>query len=268
MRIDLNPDRSLWHLIAVEVRRQREVHGMSGNQLADLLEVDRSTVSRWENGLRRLGEEYAGKLDALWRTQELFVRLVRFAHAIDAGDWMTGLAEFEARATRHRVWETLLVPGLLQTPEYARALLKVGLADDPDKALETRLARQAAVFDRPKVPYVSVILNWVVLAQPIGNAEIMRGQLARLLEVGELPNVSVRVLEREAGAHCGLDGPFRLLTVDDRDIAFNSASTRGRLMLDPGEVQNVAVRYDRISELATPVGPSRALIERAMETCV
>jgi uncharacterized protein DUF5753 len=76
----------------------------------------------------------------------------------------------------------------------------------------------------------------------------------------------VRVLEREAGQHCGLDGPFRLLTVDDRDIAFDDASTRGRLMLDPAEVQNAAVKYDRISELATPVGPSRALIERAMET--
>ena len=135
MHIDLDPDRSLWHLLAVEVRRQRESHGLSGNQLADLLEVDRSTVSRWENGLRRLGEEYAKKLDALWHAQELFVRLVRFAHAVDAGDWMTGLAQYEARATRHRVWETLLVPGLLQTPDYARALLKVGLADDPDKAL-------------------------------------------------------------------------------------------------------------------------------------
>ena len=96
----------------------------------------------------------------------------------------------------------------------------------------------------------------------------MRGQLARLLGVAELPTISVRVLEREAVQHCGLDGPFRLLTVDDRDIAFDDAPTRGRLMLDPAEVQNAAVRYDRISELATSVGPSRALIERAMETYV
>jgi transcriptional regulator with XRE-family HTH domain len=266
MKIELDPDRSLWHFIAVEVRRQRELHNLSGNQLAERLEVDRSTVSRWENGLRRLGEEHAKKLDALWHTYGLFERLVRFANAIDAGDWLTGLSEYEARATRIRMWETLLVPGLLQTPDYARAALKVGLVDDPDRALEKRMARQAAVFDRPKLPYMSVILNWVVLEQPVGNAEIMRGQLARLLEVGELPNVSVRVLERNAGQHCGLDGPFKLLTVDDRDIAFDDASNKGRLMLDPADVQNAAVRFDRISDLATPVGPSRALIERTMET--
>jgi transcriptional regulator with XRE-family HTH domain len=266
MGVDLNPDRYLWHLIAVEVRRQRELNDLSGTQLADRLEVDRSTVSRWENGLRRLGVEHARKLDALWRTNSLFERLVCFAHAIDAGDWMTGLAEYEARASRHRLWETTFVPGLMQTPDYARALLRVGLVDDPDKALERRLARQAAVFDRPKTPHLSVILNWVVLAQPVGSAEVMRGQLAKLLEVAELPTVSVRVLEREAGAHCGLDGPLQILTVDDRDIAFEDASTRGRLTLDPAEVQQVAVKYDRISDLAAPVGQSRALIERAMET--
>ncbi|MFI0366307.1 helix-turn-helix domain-containing protein [Actinomadura sp. 1N219] len=263
---DLNPDRSLWHLIAVEVRRQRELHQLSGNQLAERLDVDRSTVSRWENGIRRLTDGYAKQLDALWHTNGLFERLVRFATAIDTGDWMTGLAAYEERATRHRMWETVLVPGFFQTPDYARAALRVGLADDPERALEQRLARQTAVLDRPKIPYMSVILNWAVLAQPIGSAEIMKGQLARLLEIGELPNVSIRVLEREVGAHCGLDGPFQLLTVDDRDIAFDDASTRGRLMLDPAEVQSVAVKYDRISDLATPLGPSRALIERAMET--
>ncbi|MFI0482624.1 helix-turn-helix domain-containing protein [Actinomadura sp. 9N215] len=263
---DLNPDRSLWHLIAVEVRRQRELHHMSGNQLADRLEVDRSTVSRWENGLRRLGDTYAKKLDALWHTNGLFERLVGFATAIDVGDWMTDLSDYQARATRHRMWETVLVPGLFQTPDYARAALRVGLTNDSERALEQRLTRQAAVLDQPKIPHMSVILNWVVLAQPVGNAEVMRGQLVRLLEIADLPNVSVRVLEREAKEHCGLDGPFHLLTVDDKDIAFDDASMRGRLMLDPAEVQYFAVKYDRISDLATPVGPSRALIEQAMET--
>lgn len=263
--MDFNPDRSLWHLIAVELRRQRELHKLSGNQLAEIMDVDRSTVSRWENGLRRVGYEYARKLDDLWNTSQLFERLVGFAMAFDTGDWMTGLVGYEARATRHRMWEPTNVPGLLQTPDYARALLKVGLTDDVDQALEKRLARQAAVFDEPPVPYMSVVLNWVVLEQPVGNNEIMRGQLARLLEVAELPRVGMRVLERDARENCGFDGPLVLLTVDDRDIAFEDASTRGRLTLDPAEVQNVAVKYERISDLATRVGQSKTLIERAME---
>lgn len=262
----LDPDRSLWHLIAVEVRRQREVHGLSGTRLAGLLGCDRSTVSRIESGRRRLSPEYAVKLDDLWKTHGLFARLVRFASTRDEGDWFTGLTEHEALATHHRTWEALLVPGLLQTPEYARAALSAGLVDDVEEALEKRMARQAAVFGKPKSPHISVLLNWVVITQPVGDAATMRGQLARLIEVGELPNVSVRVVEMDAGAHVGLDGSFTLLTVDDRDIAFADAPERGRLMLDPPDVQRFAVRYDRISNIAAPIGPSRAVIERAMES--
>ncbi|MFC6884740.1 MULTISPECIES: helix-turn-helix domain-containing protein [Actinomadura] len=248
------------------MRRQRMEHGLSANQLAIRLECDRSTVSRVENGLRRLSADYAAKLDEMWNLGRLFSRLVRFANATDEGDWFTGLTEHEAVATHHRMWEALLVPGLLQTEGYARAALNAGLVDDVERALKTRMARQAAVFGKPKIPHVSVLINWAVLAQPIGPPAIMVEQLAHLIEIGELPNVSVRVLEREAGANVGLDGSFALLTVDDRDIAFADAPERGRLMLDPPDVQRFGVRYDRISNVAAPVGPSRRLLEKAMES--
>ncbi|MGI5206362.1 helix-turn-helix domain-containing protein [Spirillospora sp. CA-108201] len=262
----LDPDRSLWHFIAVEVRRQRELHGLSGNRLAAVLGCDRSTVSRIENGLRRLSTDYASRLDDLWGTSNLFTRLVRFASASDDGDWFTGLTDHEARATRHRMWEALLIPGLLQTPEYARAVLASGLLDGVDEALEKRMARQTAVYSRPKPPLLSVILNWVVLEQMVGDPATMHAQLAHLLEVGELPHVSIRVLDRSAGAHIGLNGSFTLLTVDDQDIAFADAPERGRLMIDPADVQTFAAMYDRISDVASPVGPSRTLIESIKET--
>lgn len=262
----LDPDRSLWHVIAIEVRRQRELHGLSESELARELECDRSTVSRIENGIRRLSPKYAAKLDALWDMRLLFTRLVNFANATDHGDWFTGLKEFEARATRIKMWELSVVPGLLQTPDYARAVLSAGLVSDVGHEVEKRLARQAAVFDKPKPPHVSVILNWVVLQQPFGNAEIMRGQLAHVIEMGDLPSVSVRVLEKGAGDHMGVEGSFKLLTVDDRDIAYTDAPTRGRLILDPPDVQYLSVGYDRIGDIAATVGPSRALIEGTMET--
>ncbi|WP_433326322.1 helix-turn-helix domain-containing protein [Spirillospora sp. CA-294931] len=261
----LDPNRSLWHLIAVEVRRQRELHKISGTRLADLLECDRSTVSRIENGLRRLSLAYAGRLDELWATEGLFTHLVGFASATDDGDWFTGLKEYEPRATRLRMWEISVVPGLLQTPDYARAVLSAGLNEDLDRAVELRLARQAAVFERPKPPQVFVILNWVVLEEVFGNATIMRGQLAHLIEMAELPNVSVRVLEKGAGGHMGVEGSFQVLTVDDRDIVYADAAGRGRLIVDPPEVQYLSTGYDRIGDIATTVGPSLSLIERTME---
>ena len=199
-RESLDPDRSLWHLVAVELRRQRVLHDLSGSKLALLLDCDRSTVSRYESGTLKLTEKHAKVLDHEWVLDCLLTRLVHFARSGNSEDWFVGLTEYEARATRIKMWEIGLVPGLLQTPEYARAALAVGLVDDLEDAFEKRMARQAAVFERLKPPHVSILLNWVVLAQVVGGAEVMRGQLARLLEVAELPNVSVRVVEREAGS--------------------------------------------------------------------
>lgn len=260
---DLDPDRSLWDHIAVELERLRKLRGLSGNKLAAQLGCDRSYVSRVENGRLRLSAQYARKLDGLWGTA--FAQLVRLAEASDDGDWFTGLTDHEARATRHRMWEALLVPGLLQTPDYARAALSAGLVRGVEEALEKRLARQAAVWERPEPPIVSVLLNWAVLSQPVGTPDVMRGQLAHLIELGEAPHVSVRIVEREAGPHKGLDGSFRLLTVGDRDVAFADAPERGRLVTATSDVQQYALRYDRISEIAAPVGTSRNIIKRSME---
>ncbi|RAY15692.1 hypothetical protein DPM19_07870 [Actinomadura craniellae] len=262
----LDPDRSLWHLIAVELRRQRELNRLSGSRLGVVLDCDRSTVSRYESGILKLPIKHAKILDREWGTEGLFARLVHYAKSKNSEDWFIGLTEYEAYATRIKMWEVSWVPGLLQTPDYARAALAVGIVDDPEAALEKRMSRQAAVFGRPKPPYISVLLNWTVLAQPVGSAKVMREQLARLLEVGELPNVSVRVVEQGSAAHVGLDGSCMLFTVDDRDIGYADAPHGGRLIRDLAEVHNIAVRFDRIGDMAAPVGPSRALIEKAMES--
>ncbi|MEU9871058.1 helix-turn-helix transcriptional regulator [Actinomadura sp. NPDC048021] len=246
------------------MQRQRNEHGLSVSQLATRLNVDRSTVSRIENGWRKLSPDQAARLDELWGLGHLFKRLVRFASATDDGSWFTGLIDFERDATHHRMWEALLVPGLLQTPDYARALVSVR-SSDVEAGVETRLARQAAVFEKDNPPMVSVILNWVAIEQSVGNRDVMRGQLAHLLEMGERPNVNIRVLERDVDQHVGLDGSFRLLTVGDREIAFSASPERGRLVLEPPDVQEYALRYDLISNVASPTGASRRLIERAME---
>lgn len=266
VRESLDPQRSLWHAIAIELRRQRELHNISGSRLAVLLDCDRSTVSRYESGMLRLTEKHAMVLDREWATYNLFATLVHHARIRTTEDWFTGLTEYEARASRMKMWEVTWMPGLLQTPEYARSALTVGLVDDLEDAFAKRIARQAAVFDRPKPPHMSVLLNWAVLEQRVGDDATMYGQLARLLEVGELPYASIRVVEREAGEHVGLDGSCKLLTVDDKEIAHADGPHGGKLMRDPAEVHDIAIRFDRICDVACPVGPSRALIEKAMES--
>lgn len=264
-RESLDPERSMWHFIAVHLRRYRELHQMSGQALADILGCDRSTVSRYESNRLRLKREHAEIIDRLWNTGGMFTALIGFAERADEGDWLVELAEFEARATRIRMWEASVVPGLFQTPDYALSTLNAGTADDPQATLERRLSRQAAVFEKAKPPRVTALLGWAAVTQVVGGADIMRGQLTRLIELSELPHISIRVVENNSGAHPGLDGPFKLLTVGDRDLAYTEAATRGRFLTDPFDVQEVAVRYDLVSDLAAPVGPTRAFLEAELE---
>ncbi|WP_165975604.1 helix-turn-helix domain-containing protein [Actinomadura rubrisoli] len=264
-RDSLDPRGSIWHFIAVHLRRYREAHGMSGQALGDLLGCDRSTVSRYESNTLKLKRDHAKIIDREWNTNGMFMDLIGFAERADEGDWLVNLADYEARATRIRMWETSVVPGLLQTRDYANAALTAGTNDDPDADLDRRMRRQASVFDKPRPPRVTAFLNWVVLAQQVGSPEVMRGQFAHLIELSKLPHISIRVVERHAGAHPGLDGSFKLLTVDDRDVAYTEAATRGRFLMDPYDVQEVAVSYDWIGDVAAPVGPSQALLVAELE---
>ncbi|MGI5205267.1 helix-turn-helix domain-containing protein [Spirillospora sp. CA-108201] len=255
----------MWHFIALHLRRYREANAMSGQALGDILDCDRSTVSRYESATLRLKPSHAETVDRLWSTSGMFTDLVGFAGLADEGDWLSSLAEFERRASRIRMWEPMVIPGLLQTPDYARAALAAGPGNDPNADLERRMARGSAVFDREAPPRVTAFLNWAALAQLIGSREVMRDQITHLLALGELPRVSIRVVENQAGAHPGLDGPITVLTVDDRDLAYDEATTRGRFLMDPLAVQDVVVKYDSISDIASPVGPSRLLLEAELE---
>ncbi|MFG1852158.1 helix-turn-helix domain-containing protein [Actinomadura geliboluensis] len=264
-RESLDPSRSIWHFMAFHLRRYRKAHGMSGQALGDLLDCDRSTVSRYESNTLKLKREHAEIIDRVWNTDGMFTALVGFAERADEGNWLLELAELEARSSRLRMWESSVIPGLFQTPDYARAALSAGTAEDLEAALDRRLARQATVFGKTKPPRVTALLSWAAVSQIVGGPDVMRGQLTRLIELSELPFVSIRIVEKNAGAHPGLDGPFVLLTVGDRDLAYTEAATRGCFLMDPFDVQEVAVRYDLMSDIAAPVGPSRALLEAELE---
>ena len=93
----------------------------------------------------------------------------------------------------------------------------------------------------------------------------MRAQLAHLLEMGDRPNIGVRVVPMEVGLHLGLDGSFMIITTDSGNVAYVEAPGGGRLVPSPAEVQAYTLRYDRIGQDALPSGPSRDLIRRVME---
>lgn len=263
-RDSLDPAGSLWDLIAVQLRRHREERKMSGSKLGELLDLDRSSVSRLESGGMKLQLKHARILDREWQTGGLFTFLVGFAIAGHDAEWFKAHAEMELRSSELRIWELSWLPGLFQTEDYARSMFEAAGLLDIDAHLALRMKRQD-VLNRDPCPIMRVFLDQGVIDQPVGGPKIMRAQLAAILERAQHPNITFRVVPRSIGAHMGRDGSFKIMTVGNADIAYTEACGGGRLVMDATEVRSFRLRFDRISDRALPVDASIELITRAME---
>ncbi len=163
------------------------------------------------------------------------------------------------------MFQPSIVPGLFQTENYARTVLTTGrVVKDIELTIRRRMERQK-VLTRTDPPLLWVLLDEGVLDRPVGGPEVMREQLARLLEVSELPHVSVRVIPRKVGFHVGLEGAFLLASVKEGDVAYMEAWGGGRLSQDRAEVTRYGTLYDHIGAHAEPEVSSRVLIATCME---
>lgn len=267
MNINESPDPrlSLWASTAFYLRFFRQQHGHSGDHVAGLLKRSRSSISRLESGESQLKDREAELLDQEWNTGGLLSLLLFYARLGHDPNWFRNYRDFEKRATVIRMYDGQLVPALLQTLEYARALLISGRIKNPDKAAEDRISRQE-IMQRTDPPELWVLLAETVLGPAVGGKAVMRAQLSRMLELSELPNIILRIVPNSAGANEGLDGPFKVITVKEGDVGFIEAPIGGRLELDASQVEALRYRFDRIGSMALPVDSSRVLIQQAMET--
>ncbi|MGI8333181.1 helix-turn-helix domain-containing protein [Actinomadura scrupuli] len=250
--------------MAYELRFCRVQRALSGQDLAKILNCARSSVSRLETGEAKLDEKQAVVLDKAWDTGGRFSLMLWYARLGHHPDWLKQYLDIEATASVIKIYEAIVVPGLLQLPEYAHALLASGGVPDVDAAVERRMARQA-ILDQDPAPLLWILLSEGVLDWPIGGQEVMRRQLARLLEAAEMPNIGIRVVPRSAGAHAGADGSFMIMTGEYGDIAYTESPGGGRLVPSAVEVRSYQTRYDRIGQHALPERASRDLIKQFME---
>ncbi|MDN3357416.1 helix-turn-helix transcriptional regulator [Actinomadura sp. DC4] len=262
-----NPRSSLWNLIACMLRFYRTQRGESGAVLAELLNCARSSISRLENGDAKLTPKQAAKLDEAWNTGGLFGALVYYARVGHDPNWFQSFIEPLLRSSVVKAYNGQLLPGQLQTPEYARALFTTGRVRDIDAALKKRMSLQDPLRG-PNPPELWILLAETTLLVHIGGKKVMHDQLGKLLEVSEMPNVILRVIANSAGSNLGLDGPFRVVTVKEGKLGFVEALNGGRLVTDIAEIADLEERFDRIGAVAEPVDSSRCLIKELMETYV
>ncbi|MGI5231591.1 helix-turn-helix domain-containing protein [Actinoallomurus sp. CA-142502] len=267
MNINESPDprSSLWAFMAYLLRFHRMERGMSGAALADLLNCARSSISRLENADAKLTEAQAAQVDDEWRTGGLFGVLLFFARLGHDPNWFKSFTDAELRALVMKIYSGQLIPALFQTPEYARAVLTAGRWPDVEGAVEARMARQR-LLTKKDPPEVWLLLAETALLVHVGGKKGMRAQLAHLLELSELPNVTLRVVPNSAGANFGLDGPFKIVTLRKSVLAYVEALNGGRLVPEEAEVGELETRFDRIGAVAEPVDSSRRLIRELMET--
>lgn len=141
----VDPRSSLWGLMGFYLRFLRTSKGLTGTEAAKIAGCAPSTISRIETGDQLMSDKHAARLDKAWKTGGLFTLLIFYARRASNPDWFNSFLRQEQEADKIRMFAGQHIPGLLQTPEYARALLAAGRTKDKDGSHERRMARQAVL---------------------------------------------------------------------------------------------------------------------------
>jgi hypothetical protein len=267
---ELDPGASPAHFFGAEVRRARIAAGMTLAGLAATVPCDASTASRIEAGTLSPGHRFAAACDEAFPQMDGW--FTRFCHdsrtwAGPHPPWFRDWVETEQRATVIRWWEPLLIPGLLQTPDYARAVLGWGPDDggDLDERVAARMDRQR-VFDRDSPPEVWILLSEPVLGYLVGSGDVMRTQISHLAEMAARPQVTIQVIAAGAGAYGGLSGAFAIGT--DRaaeTVVYLETGVQGMVVREPRLISRAASMFDHLRAEALPRSQTLDVLKKAGE---
>jgi hypothetical protein len=233
---------------------------MTLDQVAAGLGWNRFKLGRIEAGKTKAVPAEVGRILDLYGVEpSTHAALVQLARDAGRRGWWTGYSGvftggyvgLEDEASEIHTYHVQLMPGLLQTEDYARAVISAGIPEDPaavDKRLRARMARKV-LLTRPEAPQLKAVLAESALRQLIGGATVMRDQLNELIRVGSRPNVTIRTLPYTIGARAGVEGSFVILGYGDPldpDIAY-SEGVYGNVYIEGVEhVARCNVAFDRI----------------------
>ncbi|CAG6393079.1 helix-turn-helix domain-containing protein [Streptomyces cocklensis] len=252
------------------VHALREHQGLSREEFGELVRFSKHTVASIELGRRMPDEDFVERAEpVLGGTGVLRRAIKQVARQPGLAVWFRQWARQEALAISLCTYECRVVPGLLQTESYARA---VSMSVPPlaveaavDQRVNARLERQQLLStDREPPCAFSFIVEQAVLERRTGGAEITREQLDRLLAVVDRHwNVEVQVMPLVQPVHAGLDGPIALLeTPENRWFGYSEGQENGRLISDPKSISILQRRYAKLRSQALTPEDSRKLLER------
>ena len=249
------------------VKAHRERARLTQKELAALVYCSDSLISAIEKGTKPAKADLVARIDDALDAKGVIVSVHPFTKL--GGYPSEFIASQESEASKIHDWEPRIIPGLAQTSDYARAVMRAARPRDTDGQIETdvqaRINRQE-IFDRENPPMAWFILDESGLYRPFGGKEVMRAQLVKLEKLAEMPNVIIQVMRFTATSHPGTEGPLRVIEfTDSSPIVYYELWNTGQMMEAESEISAAMTYLDLIRASALSPDQSVRLIASVRE---
>ncbi|WSS09579.1 helix-turn-helix domain-containing protein [Microbispora sp. NBC_01189] len=270
-------------LLGTQLRRLRESKHIRLEEAGHAIRASHSKISRMELG--RVGFRRRDVADLLTlygvgdeAEREALLSLVAQAnvpgwwHKYDdvLPSWFEAYVGLEQAASTIRCYEVQFVPGLLQTPEYAAAVVRLGHPDAPPEEVERRVRLRMdrqELLARPDSPNLWAVIDEAVLRRPAGGLEVMRAQIQHLIEMVDLPRVTLQVIPFSAGGHAAAGGPFSILRfagVGLPDVVYLEQLTSAIYLEKREDIDRYLAVMERLCIQARPLADTKRILSRLL----
>ncbi|MER5206851.1 helix-turn-helix transcriptional regulator [Streptomyces sp. NPDC002825] len=262
-----------------ELRKLREAKNMTAEQVAERLLVSQSKISRLENGRRSISQRDVRDLCGVYEVEDerMVDSLMQMAKDSRQQGWWHAFGDIpysvyiglETDAESLRMYESQIIPGLLQTPAYAEAVISGAMpestAADIEKRVTVRTRRQERIRDEERPLRLWAVIDEGALHRIVGSRQLMVEQLEHLIEQSHLPHVTVQVIPFEMGAHPGISGQYSILEfpdTSDSSVVYIEGVTSDLYLEKAQDVGKYSVMYEHLRAQALNVDQTREFISK------
>ncbi|MGW3326861.1 helix-turn-helix domain-containing protein [Streptomyces virginiae] len=265
----VRPNATTMKMVGAMVAAARIAKNLTQKQLGELVRLDAETIASIEQGRRALMPNVAELMDLHLGLPGLLTVAAHEMPTLDATPpWAEEYMDLEAKAIALSWFDNQVVPGLLQTENYARAVFRCRVPAHPEVEIEALTARRIArqkILRRSTPPTLSFVIWEAVLRDRLGGDDIYAEQLRHLRACADLPDVSLQVMPLGRTSHAGLNGPFILLeTPNHQHLGYTETQRGSQLISDPDEVSILARKYAMLRTQALNTEQTRGLLGRLL----
>jgi transcriptional regulator with XRE-family HTH domain len=263
--MDIDPSSSPLAFFASELKRMRTLTGVTQEALAEAAAYAPATVAAIETCRRIPSADFAGRADKELGAEGLLVRLQALVEETSVLPWFRDLVAVERKATEIREYDAYVIPGLLQTEDYARCCVSATrpalTPQEIERAVALRMTRQE-ILDRDDPPRLWVIVEQSVMRRLVGSPETMGEQLAHMHRMSERPNIVLQIIPESEGPTAAGGRSFTLLTFrNEPSVVYLEDVTNARYIRKADEVSWYALTFDHLRSNALTDAKSATLIQ-------